>query len=288
MLRHFLKIAGLLSLIGLVWGFLGRLHPSADSIALLRPVFAVGCLCGLAAKPRAAVALSLSAAASIGIVTTLMPFVTASSPGSVRVYSKNLWVGNTAMPAIADDIAQTAPDVVFLQELSPKNAQLLDLLEPEYPHQHLCDWGQWFNVAILSRQPLIGERHCSDLRALAAAQTIIEDETVWLVSAHIHWPWPATGAAMNDMVHEFLAQLDGPVILAGDLNILPWSGRVTRIANITGTRLAGPSVTSHHVGLLPLAIDHVLAPGGGTLTARPAFNSDHLGLLADVHIRPTD
>ena len=63
--------------------------------------------------------------------------------------------------------------------------------------------------------------------------------------------------------------------------MVPGSHAVTEIARATGGRPAGPArATLTIAGALPIAIDRVLAPGGGLTERRPRLGSDHHGLLA--------
>ena len=121
---------------------------------------------------------------------------------------------------------------------------------------------------------------------LAALQAEGPEGRVWLVALHIHWPWPYGQAAHLDRLVPVLERLDGPVLLAGDFNAVPWSVAVGRVVQAVGGRLAGPvRGTFPRFGpLLVLPIDHVIAPEGGTLDLRPLLGSDHRGVVARVGI----
>ena len=94
-----------------------------------------------------------------------------------------------------------------------------------------------------------------------------------------------TGEAELEIL-EMLATLDGPAVLAGDLNTLPWSRNMARLRSITGTELAGPlRSTLRHAKLpIPLPLDYALSPEGGTVIPRPLYGSDHRGIVAELSL----
>jgi endonuclease/exonuclease/phosphatase (EEP) superfamily protein YafD len=105
---------------------------------------------------------------------------------------------------------------------------------------------------------------------------------VWIVSVHLHWPWPY---GQQDHVAELLpvlAGLEGPAVVAGDFNMVRWAHSVRQIAAAARVVPAGPSNGTFlgFAPLLHLPIDHAFSPAGGRLDLRPALGSDHLGLLA--------
>ena len=109
-------------------------------------------------------------------------------------------------------------------------------------------------------------------------------ERFWVVSVHLHWPWPYGQADQVQLLLPILDKLQGPAIMAGDFNMVRWANSVTRMADILEVRPAGPTMGSY-VGLssvLRLPIDHVFSTRGGRVSLRPAKGADHLGLLAEV------
>lgn len=230
--------------------------------------------------------LAATAVAVIALTTVALPFLPQSSNPDIRIYSKNLWFNNPQTEAIAADIRKSEVDAVFLQEVSETNISLLDLIEDEFPHQHICQFSRWSGIAIASRQPFIGENQCSDWRAIAAAQISHDGQPLWLVSAHIPWPWPTKTAKYESAGFALLTALEGPMVIVGDFNIFPWAGRMRKTAALTGTKLAGPTQVTLTFRGLPLPIDHALAPGGGHIETRPLLGGDHKGIVADLGLTP--
>lgn len=205
--------------------------------------------------------------------------------GTLRIYSKNLLVDNQQVDALAQDILAAKPALVMLQEVSPRNESILELLREDFPHQHRCNFAEkWLSIALLSRHAFAGEPRCTKDRALAAAPVDLEGQRFWAVSVHAPWPWPKPTASHEEEALRLLQQLDAPIAMAGDLNTLPWTHRVTAMQAASSTTRAGPPRASLSLGPLPLAIDMAFAPGGGSLMLRPKLGSDHAGLVADLSL----
>ncbi len=268
--------------LGVVLGFAGRVHPALDTLSLVRPVAALICLLAVVLPVTRRMRWALLASAIAGISTTAPLFLPGNDGGTLRVYSKNLWYRNNQLAALADDIRESDADVVMLQEVSDRNNTILAALADTYPHQHLCRPSGWSGIAVLSRVPLAGVV-CSDRRALAAGRIMHDGRAVWVASVHLPWPYPYENARAADAAYDRLVEMeDAPVVMAGDFNIFPWAASVKSMQRAGGTRLAQPLRPTFSLDDVPLFLDHIHAPGGGTASYRPLLGSDHLGVLADV------
>jgi endonuclease/exonuclease/phosphatase (EEP) superfamily protein YafD len=268
------------------FGFLGQIHRSADAIAMLRPILAVAVFLGMCTARTQWLKLFFGVVV-LGSVATIAPlFLQQEAGGDIRVYSKNLGYWNANIAEVAADIEATGVDIVVLQEVSQRNALIMELLKTNFPHQHLCKFSGKIGIALLSQHPFGAEPECSNHRAIAAVPILFKEQRFWIVSAHIPWPWPHDSLANETATNKILANLTGPIVVAGDFNIMPWSGRVTRIASMTKTRLAGPVRPTFWVKHLPLPLDFMLAPGGGTVEVRPLLGSDHAGIVGDLKLFP--
>ena len=266
----------------LLAGFGGALHPALDSLALLRIPAAIGCLVFTLAlaRPRALVLLAAGLSASVLIVLGAARIMAGPEGLGIRVYQKNLWAGNVASRALVADIRQSGADLVMLQEVSDRNFPLLALLEDDYPHQHFCRFSAWSGMAVLSRFPAIGEGICSDGRGMAGLRVEGPDGPFWALSIHLHWPWPHGQARQVERLLPQLQALDGPVIIGGDFNMVPWGQSVRSIAAATGTGRVGQRLPTIFPYGAPLPIDMVYAPTPGRIDRRPQFGSDHYGVVA--------
>jgi endonuclease/exonuclease/phosphatase (EEP) superfamily protein YafD len=188
------------------------------------------------------------------------------------------------MQEIVTDIEASDVDVVMLQEVTVQNEYVLQALQTSFPYQHLCRFSGRFGIALVSRHRFADDPVCSDWRAIVAVPIELADQRLWVVSAHIPWPWPYDSVENEIASTKVLSRLNGPVVIAGDFNMVPWAGRVGRVAAMTDTQLAGPARPTFHFKNIPLPIDLVMAPGGGSVETRPLLGSDHLGVVADLSI----
>lgn len=264
-------------------GYLGGVAPAFDTVALARPLaYAVAVLGLVLLRAPRIVALPLLAVAVAGLLTTVMPFMRGGVPGEVTVYTKNMLYRNSALGALGRELRAVEADLVLLQEVSRRNRALLADLSDFYPHQHLCSNRGWNGLAVLSRHPFRGAGRCTAGRAAAAVEVALPTGPVWAVSVHLDWPWPYSQRRSADRVEEMVSGLEGPVILGGDLNTLPWTDTTARLERAAQGRVLRPWQASYWLGgAVPLALDHVIA-ASGMAERRPRLGSDHYGLLARV------
>ncbi|MEM6374525.1 MAG: endonuclease/exonuclease/phosphatase family protein [Pseudomonadota bacterium] len=279
-------IATVLVVLAFLGGFLGSIHGLGDSLAVFRVLFS-GLLLALALfwAGRRVVRVSLSALAILGLGSVFWHKLPAGSPGPKVIYQKNLLHSNDNLPGVADDILATDADFVTLQEVSIANEALLERLKPVYPHQHLCRYTQRSGIAILSRIAPVDEGECGKAAGFAMLSFLDDDGPFTVMSLHLTWPFPRQQARQVTRLTPVLQGIDGPVLIGGDFNMVPWSHALRQIARASGSERAGPALASFLLGSLPVAIDHVFAPHGGRAEARPLLGADHFGILARVHLR---
>lgn len=289
------SVAVLLTLAALAtWG--GALHPAADTLAVGRmPLVALAALAVIwTGWPRWLrwpwAGLGLVVLAQVVVLKLAAP-----APGDFTVYQKNLLYRNTAQGPLADDVLAAAPDVVTLQEVTGRNRAILARLEPAFPHRTTCPFYSWSENAVLSRHPVVpGGTLCLPGQGIAGLRLALPDGPVWVLSLHLRWPWPHPQHPQAAALEQVLAGLEGPVVLSGDFNMVPWGHSVTRLTGAAGLRRAGPLRPTYWLAPhgwragqslpIPLPLDQVWAPGGGRIETRPLLGSDHAGVLARVRL----
>jgi endonuclease/exonuclease/phosphatase (EEP) superfamily protein YafD len=276
----------------LAGGYLGWLHPLGDSLAVGRGIAAAAILVIAVFASFAGLRMAAFVSMLLALLTggqVLLAYSWPGLTGSYSVYQKNMLFRNAELAALTDDIRAANAQIVTLQEVSKPNEDLLKAVKDIYPHQQFCPGRPVGGTAILTRlTPVPGTAFCGP--GLAAMQVVAgpvdNPDRFWIVSVHLHWPWPYYQAQHVDLLLPILDRLQGPAIMAGDFNMVRWAHSVTRMAEILEIRPAGPTFGSY-IGLsevFRLPIDHVFAPDGGRVVPRGAFGSDHLGLLAEVSI----
>ena len=115
-----------------------------------------------------------------------------------------------------------------------------------------------------------------------------DGKRAWVVSIHMSWPFPYDQFEQSQKIAEFIKNLDGPVLIAGDFNMVPWGGSVNRIRAAANNQTFGALINTHALGswARPMPIDNLLFPKGtvGTVETRPFMGSDHLGVLARIRL----
>ena len=278
-----ITILAALFLAALALSFAGAWHPVGDSLAVFR--------LGLAAMALMLIwcsgwgrALRLAGAGACGLALATIGWhkLPLQDPGPLTVYQKNMFYRNTDLPGLAADIAASGADIVTLQEVSVANETLLDMLRDIYPQQHLCRFTSRSGLAVLSRLAVTDTPVCNRRVGLAGLRLSAPSGAIWALSVHMSWPYPKRQPIQIARLARALPDFNAPVVIGGDFNMVPWSNALARVARAGGLRRAGPSRPTFQLGALPLPIDHVFAPGGGTTRARPRLGSDHRGVLARV------
>lgn len=290
--RRLLLLFWLAAGAALLGGFAGALHPMGDSLSVFRPHLAAAfgglSVVLLATGLRRAGVAGL--AATVLAAATLVPPSPSGATGAhtLKAYQKNLlWILRDPDPIVAD-IRDAGADVVFLQEVQQWSLAVLEDLEPTHPHRLICPFSVIGGTAIVSRFPPIeGTKRCVLGRGFAAMQVAGPDGPLWLVSLHLHWPWPHQQPEDLATLSPVLQDLGGPVLIGGDFNMVPWSHTVAEIGRASRTRLAGGPGATYSLGppFLGLSIDHILMPEDAALVSverRPRLGSDHLGVLATI------
>lgn len=277
--------------LALAAGFLGALHPAGDTLGVFRLQFAalalVLALSAAALSRRRALPLAAALAALLAAAPAALSYRASAAPtaGPHALYQKNLYFRLPDAGAIIADIRASGAAVVTLQEVTEPNRAVMQALAGSHPVQAWCPYARSRagGTAVLSAWPALGEPLCPEGGGLTAVRLQAPFGPVWAVSLHLLWPWPYGQETQAARVADFLAGLDGPVILGGDFNMAPWGWSLRRIARAAGTAKAGPTATTlaGKIPFAPLTIDHVLLPRGwrGAQEIRPELGSDHRGIL---------
>jgi vancomycin resistance protein VanJ len=231
----------------------------------------------------------------------------ARAPG-LRVLTYNVYFGNQDMAATAAVIREAGADVVALQETTPAIADALRrALADLYPHME-------FHVGPLGNGPGVLARTVPrDARYVPSAAGMngfwigtftVGGRDLQVANVHLHpsefvgWnPLRATAAydraeqVRGAQVDELRARLtpDVPTVLLGDLNSLPRSPTLTRLADLGWTASAADDdAPTYEIRGIGFRIDHVLVPPAiecANPLVRRAGPSDHFPLAATLSWR---
>ena len=290
---------------GVIFGFLGRLHPAFDSFAHFRLHFAalligggaISLMAGLRREALMAAVLALGAFASVQPLPGPAA-ATANGGPRYKLLQFNGRFDNAEPRRFLSLIGRERPDVIALQEMSASWQKALEPIAAVYPHRHRCAHrGPLGGVMILSRRPFWpgSAPQCRDEGALATANLDFGGRRLTIAALHLEWPWPHSAPAQIKRLEADIGALGSDAMLAGDFNAAPWSAAVTGIAAENGMSIVpglGPTWLHHslNAGLarwIGLPLDNVLHGAGVSVvsarTLEPA-GSDHLPVLVEFSL----
>lgn len=295
MLRSMILLLLTIPLLLLLGSYFGAVHPLGDSLAVFRgPLAALGGVCTMLLMRGGSKLFAVLAMVLVlwSAYTVLGPRVSFSDAAEApyTLYQKNMRFNMPSTQPLQDDIITQAPDFISLQEVSQQNLPILANLKAQYPAQVFCPFAAVGGVAVASRWPMVvGSNRCQASSGMAAMQVETPDGPVWVVSLHLHWPYPQGQARQVGKLVPQLKALKGGVVLGGDFNMVPWSNTMRTITAATNTRRIGvPQYTLALKDLYTLPIDHVLINNNGkhaSTSKRPLLGSDHFGVLTRFYIR---
>ena len=287
-------------------GYLGRFHWLLDLFSHFRVQYLQLCLIPFVIalwtrRNKRAGALVLLVCLNYTFVLPLY-FGKPSPPNEkpIRAMLINLHAENGNTEHVLDVIKMAAPDILLLEEVTPKWAHELEVLNTTYRFRIAEPRDGCFGITLLSKVPL---EHSEVVEIGDAGVPSIITEAhfpkgvVSIIGTH---PLPPVGADYAEQRNTQLAALPGyvkeqkyPVLLIGDLNTTPWSSYFRTLEEESGLKnsMQGfghqPSWPSG-MPFLRIPLDHMLHAEEITIHNRmigPKVGSDHLPVIVDFSIR---
>lgn len=269
---------------------------------------------GLVLRHRAALVM-LSVAAALNGSALLhdyraLPAALGPSGGTpIRVVTVNVeWSNHTPEKALRF-IRDSRADVVLIQEAEPRWHGLIETLRSVYPNIAPADWRREPQNILLSKRPIAASEVKIVDRVFPRFSYLVADvgiglQSVRIVAVHPPYPLSARLTALQDrqlIAYAREAQIyPGPVLVAGDFNLTPWSPRFRQLLRDGGLRTADhgldwpvtfparsrfQALTSLPAGI---AIDHVLVSRHFQVVrvARGStIGSDHFPVTVDLSLQ---
>ena len=213
-----------------------------------------------------------------------------------RIVSVNLFSGNPTPERVIEFLQSEQPDVVVALELTPRWQQRMEALADDLPHQQVFPREGNFGIGIYSAWPIesVDFEPVGGGNLIAVAGILRDSERLTVIGAHPFPPMGATGVARRNgqlqRTAEIVAGVEGPCILAGDLNATSWSPAFQDLleqSSLSDSRSGFGVQPTWPAGrmLLRIPIDHCLTSHDlRTLNRRigPDVGSDHLPVVVDV------
>ncbi|MBM4152423.1 MAG: hypothetical protein FJ220_02730 [Kiritimatiellaceae bacterium] len=216
---------------------------------------------------------------------------------TIRVMQINLNAGNGAVEKVLSSIEKYNADLVLLEEVTPKWEKELQGVYSNYPHRLTQSRSDCFGIQLLSRFPFrSGEVLVIGPAGLPSVRADIETPQGPIAFIGTHPLPPIGGANSNERnqqlsaLPELVKQQRYPVVLAGDLNLSPWSPWFRALLKESGLKnsMQGfgfqPSWPKKPA-FFRIPLDHVLHSPDVQIVNRfmgEDTGSDHLPLIVDI------
>ncbi|WP_254509168.1 endonuclease/exonuclease/phosphatase family protein [Anatilimnocola floriformis] len=225
------------------------------------------------------------------------PIVKSTQP-TWRIVSFNVWAGNQRYADVLAMLREKKADVVLLYEVSHGWGEQLPQLRDAYPHQLVLPQRNSRGIALLSRVPWesieqidYGTANAPSIIARFGAQP----RPCTIIATHPLPPVNRRAAELRNEQLQRIAQdcqrIQGPLIVAGDLNITsysPFFHDLLRRGNLRDSR-QGIGVQASWSPRIPLLfsvpIDHCLVSPEIEVVRRsvgPKLGSDHRPVTVDL------
>ncbi len=258
-------------------GMLATWYPAFDIVNNGLPFLAAGVLALLAlafvTRVRAligacAILLAITFAWLITGLAGAAPEAPDGAERFLRVATFNLWGRNEHDSALMRFVDETDADVLVLQEVRGHHAGLLDALSAAYPYRR-GDSG----LAILSKHPILADDRVDRASQPHWMSLIVRwirldvnGKEIEVAGVHLARPfYPDLLRADITTLAAFVQSRTGPLIVAGDFNMTPWTVKLKRFTESTGlgrfnTFYPTWPMRWREVPLLPLVpIDNIFA-----------------------------
>ncbi|WP_229507605.1 endonuclease/exonuclease/phosphatase family protein [Massilia sp. Dwa41.01b] len=218
----------------------------------------------------------------------------------IRILTANVLTPNRNTDGLIALIREHQPDVFVTLETDAWWQERLDVLETDYPHALKCPLDNLYGMHVYSRLPLED----------AAIQFLVEDDIPSMhalailpsgrkVRMHFLHPAPPSPTEHDEsterdaellVVAKSVAEVDTPVIVAGDLNDVAWSTTTRLFRKISGLldpRIGRGMFNTFHADhwFLRWPLDHLFHSRHFTLSfirRLPHFGSDHFPVLVEL------
>lgn len=246
--------------------------------------------------PRhAAALLPIAALNAIVAAPYVLPQARAvAGDATLKLLVVNLASRNRRFDGLLDIVEREQPDIAVLAEYTPAADGALESLAERFPYSHRVARTDPWGIALISRLPI------EQARVFALGSTPAIDAElrgprgrIRVLGIHLRPPTTAAGFAARNAQLETLAALaageDGPLVVAGDFNLSPYSAYFVAWLQASGLRdtLAGGLGFSWPSQFPPfgIPIDHAFVSEDFAVLSRrylERFGSDHLPVLIEL------
>ncbi len=258
----------------------------------------------VALRRRWGACAALVAAGAISAVPVL-PYVplalgptTNAAPATLKVLTVNVSYRQFAVRRLLELVREADPDVLIVQELTPHTERVLADFDTLFPYHRKFTAEGPTGIGLWSRHALESDATFALGRLPALeARVLAPQGTFTVIGTHLSSPMtPRRAAARNvelKQLGERSAAIEGPLVVAGDFNITPYSPYFVdwlAASGLTDSR-RGRTLAMSWPTMLPffgIPIDHVAVNSSFAIVSHrrlPNFESDHYGVLVELALR---
>jgi endonuclease/exonuclease/phosphatase (EEP) superfamily protein YafD len=230
-----------------------------------------------------------------------------NSEASLKVFVANVLLHNRESGKLLAQIATHNPDLILLNEPDARWVSELAPLKKNYPHQVLYPLTNTYGMLLYSKFELINPevRFLTDdeIPSIRTKVRLPSDQEILFYGIHPRPPVhrPPDRKERHDstqrdaelvLIAKEVANVTGPVIVAGDFNDVAWSHTTRlfqRISRLLDPRVGRGLYNSYHAKLpfLRFPLDHLFHSDDFKLVEMLRlgyFGSDHFPIVADLSL----
>lgn len=218
----------------------------------------------------------------------------------IRILSSNVLMPNRNVSALLNLVRKHNPDILVTLESDTWWQEKLDVLEPEYPYTIKCPLDNLYGMHVYSRLPLkdasIQFLVEPDIPSMHAVVVLPSNRHVRIHFLHPAPPSPTENEESTERDAELLvigksvAEIDEPVIVAGDLNDVAWSATTRLFRKISGLldpRIGRAMINTFNANywFVRWPLDHIFHSHHFTLSFIDRLSyigSDHFPVLVEL------
>jgi len=217
--------------------------------------------------------------------------------GNIKIFLSNVYSQNKQYQLLLDEIHSADPDIIVLQELTPEWQQQIKPLLDDYPYHELIAQSGHFGIGLLSRLP-VRQMQRIELGVTPVIQATVDlsGSQFNLLATHLMPPQSFELKAMRDRqldaIGDYVNHQHLPLIVAGDLNMTPWSAdyqqfvTATQLTNVRQGKGILPTWPAR-LSMIGLPLDHVLHSSQWHVEevyTADYIGSDHLPIVAQLSL----
>ncbi|MFT5194199.1 MAG: endonuclease/exonuclease/phosphatase (EEP) superfamily protein YafD [Cellvibrionaceae bacterium] len=220
------------------------------------------------------------------------------SEEALTLMSANVLYDNRTPEQLLAVIDEVNPDILILQEMSAHNQRRAAALWKKFPFASDSYNGGLREILVFSQRPfdsidyIVGDK---PWRPEAQIKLTFNGTQITILGIHPKAPMSASRFARRnaelDQIAEKIATLESPIIVAGDMNISPWTpifrSFLRRAGLFDGRRRHGLNFSWSLNGNFPvIPIDHILYRGVNvhSFTSGPDTGSDHRPVIIEFSV----